>query len=554
MAALLWGAGCQDHPLKSVEYGLGRPPCGAPDPGPPLPTKLVDILFVIDNSGSMADEQEILAANFGRFVDMLEAPGVQANYRIGVTTTDNGNPWCAGTTPEGGALRATSCRGRLDEFVFAGTDPPEDKQTTCTEVCDLKNIPIIPTRTDRDPWPKPRPWIESLEGVTNLPQGVTATEAFQCFGPQGINGCGFESHLESMYKALRRSEAPDEASFGFLRRDAVLAVVFVTDEVDCSHQNKWSDMFMPEGNRVFWADPEAEFPTSAVCWNAGVACTGGPGVYEECHAENYDIEGMPEATDDAAVLHPVQRYTKFLRDLEHSKQLFDPTKKVLVTVLGGVPEGYATGEELIYDEGTDLAFFDENGIGPGCSSPGGKATPPVRLRELAEHFEEDGQRNVYSVCGPDYIPALEAIAEAVTEQIRPACFYGCAADGNPSTRELDANCKLTERGFDNGGWTHLDVPECVLLCDDRPCSPENHHQARAWTWPEDTNVCYRKRTDRGEPATASRLDDMHQTCIDAGFNLEFVLERRAGVLLAAGTEVTATCELSPDPAVDCPDL
>jgi hypothetical protein len=64
----------------------------------------VDVLFVIDNSGSMAQEQNALALAFGSFVEVLERPEIVANYRIGFTTTDDGNPWCEDTTPEAGTL------------------------------------------------------------------------------------------------------------------------------------------------------------------------------------------------------------------------------------------------------------------------------------------------------------------------------------------------------------------------------------------------------------------------------------------------------------------
>ena len=69
--------------------------------------RAVDVLFVVDNSGSMGDEQGTLSASFASFIDVLESQQVGANYRIGVTTTD-------GT----GSIRATSCRSRLPEFIF----------------------------------------------------------------------------------------------------------------------------------------------------------------------------------------------------------------------------------------------------------------------------------------------------------------------------------------------------------------------------------------------------------------------------------------------------
>ena len=62
---------------ESVEEGSVTVAAGVPTPA--------DILFVVDNSGSMEDEQENLAANFGRFIDQIAGTG---DYRIAVVTTD----------------------------------------------------------------------------------------------------------------------------------------------------------------------------------------------------------------------------------------------------------------------------------------------------------------------------------------------------------------------------------------------------------------------------------------------------------------------------------
>jgi hypothetical protein len=49
----------------------------------------VDVLFVVDDSGSMGDEQNNLASNFESFINVALA--WNADYRIGVTTTDMSN-------------------------------------------------------------------------------------------------------------------------------------------------------------------------------------------------------------------------------------------------------------------------------------------------------------------------------------------------------------------------------------------------------------------------------------------------------------------------------
>lgn len=45
-----------------------------------------DVLFVVDDSASMAEEQQNLSANFGAFLELLG--DTTADFRLGVTTTD----------------------------------------------------------------------------------------------------------------------------------------------------------------------------------------------------------------------------------------------------------------------------------------------------------------------------------------------------------------------------------------------------------------------------------------------------------------------------------
>src|SRR5690349_21180490 len=58
----------------------------------------VDLLFVIDNSGSMVEEQAALVASFGGFVDGIQAQlSTAESYHVGVVTTDayeNNAPGC----------------------------------------------------------------------------------------------------------------------------------------------------------------------------------------------------------------------------------------------------------------------------------------------------------------------------------------------------------------------------------------------------------------------------------------------------------------------------
>ncbi len=530
--------GCLDHPLKLVEYDKTQ----VEQTGIQLAVnKDVDILFVIDDSGSMAEEQALLAANFGAFIGVLEAPDVKANYRIGITTTDMGNPRCPSdtTTPSKGGLLLSSCRDRVDQgdFIYNGVNPPFDATFACTDVCSKTDAELMirPTTTDLDENPKPRPWLESIEGVANIPDDVTALEAFQCFGPQGVAGCGQESPLESMYQALTRADVNGDPNYGFLREKAILSVVLLTDELDCSLNEAHKDIFI--SNKVFWNKPDdGKPPTSAVCFRAGVECEGdGDPSFESCYAENFDEAGNPGASDDDAVLYPVGRYTSFLQGIEDEKRKVAQDQEVLVAVIGGVPKGYAAGEaEISYSGVADQEFLDNFGLAPGCTLGEGTAVPPVRMKEFAEFFQVGDDRNLFSICQDNYSAALGSIADKIRDQIKPACMPQCVKDIDTTTPILDPECTLVEENPTTGD--SVPILECVK-------------EGAEWVPSGDDSVCYVALVDdSGETMTSD--DDLSEYCSDLGYNLEFQIVRTSAA--PAGSQITATCLLSELAAVDCP--
>ncbi|MFY0532636.1 hypothetical protein [Nannocystis pusilla] len=160
--------------------------------------------------------------------------------------------------------------------------------------------------------------------------GDPAADALACIGPQGIDGCGMESPLEAMRRALDLEARWNIGERPFLRPGAPLAVVIVTDETDCSTLNfAYFDPKLhddPEFSKYWPSHPSSgqrTEPTSAVCWNAGMTCADDDddGEYEWCMSE------------DKHVLQPVTRYTEALADLRHLHG-----KEVVMLVLGGVPQ------------------------------------------------------------------------------------------------------------------------------------------------------------------------------------------------------------------------
>jgi hypothetical protein len=144
----------------------------------------IDILWVVDNSGSMANLQANVAANFESFISQFA--GKNYDFQMAVTTTDawlesKGNNYqnCGQTTGIS-AYRANSGYAIL--------------------------TPNTPNLADA--------FIDNIS--------------------QGVEGCGDERAFSSMIEALGN---PDNIQLGFPRADAFLAVIIVSDEDDFSHDD-----------------------------------------------------------------------------------------------------------------------------------------------------------------------------------------------------------------------------------------------------------------------------------------------------------------------------
>lgn len=529
--AVLLG-GCLDHPIKQVEYEKNV----APDSELVLEARDVDILFVIDNSGSMAEEQARLARNFSGFVDALDTMKVE--YRVAITTTDVDHAACPQATPEDGDLVLRACTDAVAAGAFQFNDL--DASYACTDQCKLSaaDLEIQPSLA-ADGELRARPWLESIAGTQNLPAGVSMADAFACFGPQGIDGCGYESPLEAMRLAL--SKARDDKG-GFLREDALLAVVFVTDEADCSTNPAHVSAFTSEP--TFWNDEDPK-RTSGICWRAGVECDNpeGPDL-GQCHAANYSLDGDVGASDGDAVLFPVQRYIDFLGGLRDGDDGGPRARDVLVSLIAGVPVGYDRGAaEIPYrtaEAGSDQQI--NFGVAPGCvnteDGSNSTAVPPVRERELAEAFAVDGERNLFSICQDSYVDALAQIAAAIDRELPPSCADTCVADRDASTPEFEPHCTVSQTVND-------------VISEVAPCV----HDGSGWQPREGSDTCFYMLTDP-DGRTDSTLDDMtvqngqtEAACALAETNVEFKLlrvgPRDPSVAYKAtclSAEDTSTCE------------
>jgi len=408
----------------------------------------VDLLIVVDNSGTMGEEQAILARTFPQLISRLEnltdstgAP-VEADVHIMVTTSDFGNPLCTPFQPEGyepsqGQPISSPCTVRLDDFDnLSGTlSLPE----VCEDVCPWNAQPSAPfiafDGNSNNVGDVPESDIDG-DGIPDSP----VAQALACIGPQGINGCGYEAPLENMLQALNPGAAWNSGATPFLRPDALLALVIVTDEADCSVAD-FAVMDNPEFQEV---NPQTGMQTwsSAICWNAGVDC-GPPvdGVFPDCTS----------TSDDG--LQPVSRYTSFIDDLrdnqgkevvmlgilgvpvvtEHNVNApFEPTAGGVADLVyrqwidGQYPVGDILPDE--FGNGITAAYKQwEFGIGPGCTGQDGQggftgqAIPPLRVREVCDSLDSDGGVHccLESICDSDFAPAIDCLAGMISQTIEP---------------------------------------------------------------------------------------------------------------------------------------
>ncbi len=177
----------------------------------------IDFLFVVDNSGSMADEQQNLATSFPGFISSIQNTVKAEDYHIMVIDTDAGNaflqscfvvcailPECEGY-PCNNLPKAEGCDAAL------GTGLTEDPKDKACGVTGGKRYMV--------------------DGQPNL------SDTFQCLAKVGTDGDGSERPMEAMITSVSSLNGPGECNDGFLRKDALLVVTFITDEEDEGKSN-----------------------------------------------------------------------------------------------------------------------------------------------------------------------------------------------------------------------------------------------------------------------------------------------------------------------------
>lgn len=416
----------------------------------------VDILFVIDNSHSMAGEQIALAQNFPVLINELLNPTIDENHdgipdsppvedmHIGIVSTDLG----VGNNNLGSKCTQYGDQGYLINEYRCEAD--ENTSTLCP-VSECQNFTLGSNL-----------WIDYKKDDPNHNNQNDITQAFTCIARLGTEGCGIEQQLEAAYQALVINTRPGGVNEGFLREDSLIAIIFVTDEDDCSFKDA------------------STFFRGVTDKNANIWC-----FLESNESKLWDLN----------------RYYEGFRGLRP----MNPDDKVVVAAIAGIPLTInidGREEELDWSKLTDsqkqelLQYLEDtqntienDNIKKICESqfrtniPKADeqryADPASRIAELIYRFGSNGY--IHSICEGDWRKALLAITRKIQDKLRGTCM----------AREInvDEGCKVIKTINKNSSCRHFEIEIGIVRNEQGVEYRECEIPQSSWdpNSPEDTN-------------------------------------------------------------------
>jgi hypothetical protein len=389
-----------------IDAGRTDPPGPqAPVPCDELPDVVdkVDLLFAIDNSGSMAQEQASLRAQFPRLVQVLTSGDLDGDgerefppatdMHLGVVSSDLGLV---------NIQDIDKCEGLGDDGI-------------------LLNFPSAEIAGCQASYPR---FLTYQAGVSDPTQ--TALD-FSCIAALGTEGCGFEQQLEAALKALWPSQdnritflgdsngfgregQGDTVNAGFLRNDPVsgrslIAVILVTDEEDCSSRDTshFTPMhFLPPDDPLAMQDlnlrcfynPRNLYPLERYVKGLQALRPENPAL-----VVFGAIVGVPPSLVSPESLGSINWNNPDQRDAFYAQVLSDPRMVEQVDPT----RTPAQGQNLV----------------PSCNTDNGRAYPPRRIVQTAQMFGENGV--IQSICSSDFSQAMDAILTRIGKRLQKPC-------------------------------------------------------------------------------------------------------------------------------------
>jgi hypothetical protein len=389
------------------------------------PVRTIDILFTIDNSPSMQEEQNKLNQNFPIFMNELKKiPGGLPDVHIAVVSSDLG----AGTGFMGGGAcaRPGGDRGVFQKKPNCGLDPASMFISSSAN-----------------------------QTVNNFTGDIT--NVFSCMANLGAGGCGFEHQLQATRVALYESITMENK--GFLRAEAYLALIMLTDEDDCSAETS-SDLFT---DQMVYQNTAASFR----CAHTGHVCNNAATPVDVFDAALTDCQASP-----AGRLIKIPDIVESIRVLKQR-----PDQQILVSGIIGWPgPNQVMGTRYKYARsgaGNNLDYV------PVCqSSNGGDANGGLRMKAFVDSFGAAG--GVFSICDESFADSMKQIGEKLAAKLGDTCVTAPVVDTSP-TAGIQADCQVIDRYPTTGGTGYKDtpLPPCSKSGGAKPCWELTEHAACA---------------------------------------------------------------------------
>jgi len=413
----------------------------------------LDLLFMVDNSSSMSPMQDKLLKQLPSFMKAFEALPMKPNLHVAVISSDMGAP----------SDSNIKCSTLGDQGKFYSQ--PEGSCTATT-------ITMGDT------------YISDVDGVANFTDPIA--DVFQCIALTGDTGCGFEHQLGSIDRALGAdgNGPPPSTNVGFLRDEAYLGIIMLTNEDDCSAASN-TTIFSLNGGPQNLSNPDGPI--------TNYRCNGGPRGGHLCQdpsSANPTAYGTPPLTPpgDAAGTPPVLQLascednesgssalipvSKFVSDIKALKP--DPDNQILIGEIIAPAAPYGVGwfpasganelwPQVLHSCGAagDPTVNPAPGVQTATDMSFGD--PGVREQEFALSFQDSV---IGSICDKDYSESMNAILTKLLVFLQPPCITDKVqsdAQGNPA-------CSVTENLTDsNNHTTHVAIPNCKENGGAAPC-------------------------------------------------------------------------------------
>jgi len=388
----------------------------------------LDLLLMIDDSSSMAPLQAKLAQQLPNLLNGMKDPatGLYPDLHVGVVSSSFG----------GGAWsNVNQCA--------AGFHPGDDGAKLLqgpggagSGTCAMLHMG--------------QKFLANGDGTASAPPNFEGDigAAVQCMASLGDNGCGFEMPLKSVMFALSKAMDPlDPDNGGFLRPDARLAVILLTNEDDCSVSDA-SLLLDPGVNSA--TDPTGlgalqsyrcnefghlcggappphgyDFSTNMFNLATGTYRTAtGPGtggvVLNDCVSAEENGKTDPLLADPSGAPDPTMghlfpttaQFVGYLRGLKANPA------DVFVSAIAG-PTTAADGSSLyrVFAQQNPAAngeldpVVDHSCVQAGANGNVEYADPAVRIHQVVDGFGANG--TFYPICAADYSAATQSIASSI---------------------------------------------------------------------------------------------------------------------------------------------